>query len=150
MSPCDRYQRTIEIYTSNIYHFPRKYIIGLKKIRPIDYLKELPAALAASDPLTVYRATSMNAQEVQNEISWTINKNVALWFYNRLHPAVRRLYEATINKDRIIAYISSDECEVLQHRGVVGVHEITCTESEIAIAVAEHRKQLEASGMNCG
>ncbi len=139
--PEDRYRITIEIYTNDGYLFPRHFIIGLKHIKPNNYLKDLPDVFHAIDPITVYRATSMSPHSARTELSWTTNKNVAIWFYQRLHKSVRRLYAATICKNRIIAYTNQrNEFEVIQHCGVQNIQEVHVTDEEIEIAIEEHKK----------
>ena len=144
--PEDRYRITIGIYTDDGYLFPRHFIIGLKHIKPNNYLKELPDVFRAIDPITVYRATSMSPHSARTELSWTTNRNVAIWFYQRLHKSVRRLYAATICKNRIIAYTNQrKEFEVIQHCGVQNIQEVHVTDEEIEMAIEEHRKSVSKS-----
>ena len=146
MAPEDRYHRTIEIYVDDGYFFPHSYIIGLKRIKPDNYLDGLPEQYKDIDPITVYRASAMPASRLEYEISWTIEKDVAIWFYQRLHPAVRRLYKATISKGNIIAYTNErGEYEVLQHRGVKNIQAIPVSDTEVERAVKKHNEALEAA-----
>lgn len=80
MAPEDRYWKTLEVYSGDIFGFPKKYLIALKSIKPNDYLKDLPNELTDVDPITVYRGTDAleSAGTVRSGISWTINK---MWQY---------------------------------------------------------------------
>lgn len=122
------YWLIIEIYVNNGYHFPRSIIIKAKKLKPADYLRDLPEEFTGVDPITVYRCSATPPEKmgsVRNEISWTTNIDVAEWFYNREvnlfnHPAF--MYKATISKEKIIAYTNDrEEFEVIQHGGVMAL-----------------------------
>lgn len=134
------YEITLDIYTDSRVSFAghKKRILELRKVRPDDYLKELPEELRQTDPLTVYRATqSMADRKIGTEISWTTNKNVAIWFYQRFPSESRHLYKATISKDKIIAYTNRrNEFEVLQHQGVRNIEEITVSQEDVNRAMA--------------
>ena len=157
MSPEDRYRETLDVYAELecTYKFPRKLLIGLKRIKPKDYLKDLPDYLEDTNPITVYRGT--DATEVLSTVrtapSWTIDKNVAIWFSQRF-GVLRgympgKLFSATIEKDKIIAYMGDSESEVIQHCGVKNIKEIPITKEEIDATVEIHREILRASGFNC-
>ena len=160
MSPEDRYQETLDVYAELecTYKFPRKLLIGLKRIKPKDYLKDLPDYLEDTDPITVYRGT--NAAEflstARTAPSWTIDKNVAIWFSQRFGVLSGvwggrsgKVFSATIEKDKIIAYMDSSESEVVQHCGVKNIKEIPITQEEIDAAVEIHAERLRESGFNC-
>lgn len=157
MAPEDRYRETLEAYTrlECTYNFPKKLLIGLKKIKPADYLKDLPSELKTADLITVYRGTDHIASlsSVRTSPSWTIDKNVAIWFSQRTlllrSPLPGKVFSATIEKEKIIAYMGDSESEIIQHCGVKNVKEISITQTEIDAAREAHRKKLEASGFNC-
>lgn len=122
------YWLIVEIYVNNGYHFPRSIIIKAKKLKPTDYLRDLPEEFTGVDSITVYRCSATppeKMESVRNEISWTTNIDVAEWFYNREvnlfnHPAF--MYKATISKDKIVAYTNErNEFEVIQHGGVMAL-----------------------------
>lgn len=135
------YEITLDVYTNSRISFTgcKKRIIELRKVRPDDYLKELPEELEHTDPLIVYRATSSSIdQKIGTELSWTTNKDVAVWFYQRL-LGDKHLYKATIYKDKIIAYTNRrNEFEVLQHRGVKDIEEVTVSQEDIDRAIEAH------------
>lgn len=160
MSPEDRYRETLDVYAELecTYKFPRKLLIGLKRIKPKDYLKALPDYLEDADPVTVYRGTDAAEflSTVRTAPSWTIDKNVAIWFSQRFGVLSGvwggrsgKVFSATIAKDKIIAYIDSSESEVVQHCGVKNIKEIPITQEEIDAAVEIHAERLKASGFNC-
>lgn len=128
LEPAERYRITVESYvTDDGYNFPRSLIIGLKKIRPADYLKDLPDDLAddSVDTLTVYRATrTPPCGAVKNELSWSISKECSGWFFNnyKRKGTAAYLYCGKIRKDKVIAYTDSrEEKEIIQHGGVFGI-----------------------------
>lgn len=174
----EKFWCTIEAYRLDGYQFPKKKIIRLKKIKPTDYLKNLDPALDRQQEITIYRGSggqrgitihrgSGTDTGAENEISWTTDRNVAIWFYMRRrnfynavtnngqkidyeamitlithrteHPTC---YQATINVDRIIATVEGTEREVIQHRGVKNIMPFTPTEDEIELALFQHMKQL--------
>lgn len=141
--PDQLYEITLDIYTNSKIPFTgcKKRIIELQKVRPDDYLRELPEELKSINPLTVYRATSSSIdQKISTEISWTTNKDVAVWFYQRLFTESKHLYKATIRKDKIIAYTNCrNEFEVLQHRGVKDIEEVTVNQEDIDCAIKAHQ-----------
>ena len=146
MAPEDRYWKTLEIYSGDIFGFPKKYLIALKSIKPNDYLKDLPNELTDVDPITVYRGTDAleSVGTVRSGISWTINKNVAIWFSQRF-CTTGKVFAATIEKKKIIGFITSrNEDEVVQHCNVKNVVEIIPTQEEIRGAIEAHAKSIES------
>ena len=104
------------------------------------FLEDPPEELEHIDPLTVYRATPSSIdQKIGTELSWTTSKDVAVWFYQRL-LGDKHLYKATIFKDKIIAYTNCrNEFEVLQHRGVKNIEEVSVSQEDIDHAIAVHK-----------
>lgn len=146
MAPEDCYWKTLEVYSGDIFGFPKKYLIALKSIKPNDYLKDLPNGLKDVDPITVYRGTDAleSVSTVRSGISWTTNKNVAIWFSQRFCTA-GKVFAATIEKKKIIGFITSrNEDEVVQHYNVKNVAEIFPTQEEISAAIEAHAKNMEA------
>lgn len=125
LDPKDRYRITINCYVKDGYNFPRKLIIGLKKIKPSGWLDnmKLPDLNA---PVTVYRASrTPPGESIKNETSWTIDKDTAMFFYCRPRVVEKEetyFYQASILPKDIIAYTEErGEYEVIQHRGVFDV-----------------------------
>lgn len=128
MTPEDRYYATLDTYTTDGYCFPKRLIIGLKKIKPADYLKELPPEYADKDELTVYRASLNEAgRGVQTELSWTIKKEVAEHFQqmNTTKGLSSCIYKGIIRQKDIIAFSNCrEEFEVIQHNSVKDIERI--------------------------
>lgn len=151
---CDRipgdqlYEITLDVYTKSRVPFPKKRILDLRRVRPADYLKELPENLANADPIVIYRATlSGDIAEVKKEISWTTDRNTALFFYGRnIHIGCKdvHLYRGTIEKSKIIAYTNMrNEFEVLQHMSVKNIEEVTVSMPEVKAVMDKHAQEFE-------
>lgn len=140
----------ISVYINDGYKFPKSVMIRAKKIAPTipeaDRLKGLPEG----DTLTVYRATSEPiSSKAKNGLSWTTNKNVAIWFgYRnvevfggafREHATPLHIYTGTISRKKIIAYTNDRrEFEVIQHGSVKDISELHPTEEEVQEAMNWH------------
>ena len=132
------YDCIISVYSMHGYCFPKKIIMKAKQIAP-----EIPDSIRYNDlPRTkeviVYRGTASTADQAKNEISWTTNKDIAVWFAYRYHEVNSdnlpdlHVYQGTINYDKIIAYYNGrSEFEVMQHRNVRNITEIFPTDEEI-------------------
>ena len=81
--PAILYRCIIDTYIHDGYNFPKRVILCAKKIAPSISPEERYEDLPDGDVLTVYRAANTPINKVHNDISWTINKNVALWFAYR-------------------------------------------------------------------
>ena len=147
--PADQlYRITLDVYVNSRIPFPKKRILDLRKVRPSDYLKDIPEELADTDPVVIYRATlNGDVAEVRKEISWTTDKDTALFFYGRnIHIGFKdvHLYQGTIEKSKIIAYTNQrNEFEVLQHMGVRNVEEVSVSMPEVTQIMEEHAKEFE-------
>lgn len=132
------YDCIISVYSMHGYCFPKKIIMKAKQIAP-----EIPDSIRYNDlPRTkkviVYRGTASTAEQAKNEISWTTNKDIAVWFAYRYHEVNSdnlpdlHVYQGVISYDKIIAYDNSrNEFEVIQHRNVRNITEIFPTDEEI-------------------
>ena len=82
--------------------------------------------LSDGTPVTVWRGTSVTNPECCNHmrtaISWTTDRDVAIWFANRLGIIGKNrgaVWEATIERSKIIAFTNDrDESEVIQHMNI--------------------------------
>lgn len=132
------YQCILNVYTHDGYNFPKKMILKAKQLS-----KNIPDSIRYNDlprtkEITVYRATASSPEQAKNEISWTTNKDVAIWFAYRYHEVNSanlpdlHVYQGTIDYDKIIAYDNDrSEFEVMQHRNVRNITEIFPTDEEI-------------------
>lgn len=142
------YEITLDAYTKSRVPFSKKRILDLRRVRPADYLRELPENLANADPIVIYRATlSGDIAECRKEISWTTDRNTALFFYGRnVHIGLKdvHLYRGTIEKSKIIAYTNRrNEFEVLQHMGVRNVEEVAVSMPEVKAVMDKHAQEFE-------
>lgn len=124
------YRLILSVYTMDGYNFPRSLIIKMKSASSAIQDEERLNGIVAGDPVTVYRASiTTDKQAVRNEISWTTNYDVAVffaykeqlriddWFDEELEPL--HIWKAEIPRNKIIAYTNDrEEYEVIQHRGV--------------------------------
>lgn len=149
--PAILYRCIIDTYTNDGYNFPRSVMIRAKKISPSIPEAERFEDLPEGDVFTVYRAASSPINKVRNDLSWTINKDVAIWFANRqgymFDGALKdtytplSVYTGTIERDKIIAYTNGrNEYEVIQHGSVKNIVELHPTTEEI-----EHAMEWKAS-----
>lgn len=149
LAPEDRYRVTIDCYVGDGYNFPRELIIGLKNIKPKDRLKDM-GLLDVDAPITVYRAScTPPSEDIKNEVSWTVDKDVALFFYCKPRVVSKRkthLYQALISPCDIIAYTNErGEAEVIQHNDVKSIQEIDpCMSTKECKAFLDEREALIA------
>lgn len=125
------YNLTLEVYITDGFEFPREPVIDLMGIRPNDYLSKLPESFSETDPITVYRASTTppeSIHEVKDELSWTIDLNIAKYYY-RLRAMKQSIpcyiYIGKIHKSDIIAYTSSEaQCEIIQSGHVDNIEQM--------------------------
>ena len=87
---------------------------------------DLPKELAVQEEIVVYRAGEEPIQKAKYRISWTTDKEVALFFHNEWNNRhANHLYQARIKTKHIIGYTDErEEKEVLQYRRVYDIKEI--------------------------
>ena len=139
------YNMIIQCYLYNGYNFPKQIMLKAKQLS-----RFIPDNIRCTDlpktkEVTIYRATASTAEQAKKEISWTINKDVGIWFAYRFHEAESmpdlHLYQGLIDYDKIIAYTNDrNEYEVIQHRNVRDIIEIFPTEEEIERAMKAHKE----------
>ena len=80
-NPSILFKLIISVYTMDGYNFPKSVMIRAKKIAPAIPEAERLNGLPDGDTITVYRATvEPISSKAKNGLSWTTNKNVAIWF----------------------------------------------------------------------
>lgn len=132
------YRCIISVYVDDGYNFPKRIMLKAKKIAPSIPEVERFGDLPDGDKITVYRATAAPASKAKNELSWTTNKNVAIWFGYRLSTPLH-IYTGTIKRGKIIAYMNErKEYEVIQHGSVKDITEIHPTNEDIQQALKWH------------
>lgn len=89
----------------------------------------LPEELQSLDWITVYRAGEEPIAKAKYRISWTTDREKAVWFHNRNLEYLHRpssVYRAKIRPGDCIAYTDArKEREVMQYRKVFDVEDIT-------------------------
>lgn len=128
----------IDTYVCDGYNFPKSVMMHAKKIAPQIPASERLMELPDGDPVTVYRATKDPIDKARNGISWTTNKNVAIWFAYRFAKFREPLhvYSGAIKRDKIIAYTNDrNEFEVIQHRNVKVTDELHPTLDDVQRAM---------------
>ena len=74
--------------------------------------KELQIYNNLPETITIYRG--VGDSNFKNGISWTLDKDKAIWFSNRFNYEDRHVYKATIHKEDILAYIDErNEKEII-------------------------------------
>lgn len=112
-------------YFKNICSVVRKSL----KFRPEDWDKDMPEAVKGQDYFTVYRAGIEDISEAAKHISWTIFKDVAMWFAEKyIHEGGGKslhVYKGIIPAKKVIAYLNSrSEFEIVQNKSVEDIVEI--------------------------
>lgn len=142
----------IGVYTNDGYNFPKNIMQKAKRIAkniPEDHrLKGLPPG----DVITVWRGadtpfSDMFAPELRKAISWTADRDCAVWFANRISSSYEpgrkgAVWEAEIKRDKIIAYTDDrSESEVLQHMNIRNPHLIDLSPEEWNEALERRAKK---------
>lgn len=98
------------------------------KFRPEDWDKDMPEAVKGEEHFTVYRAGIEDISEAAEHISWTISKDVAMWFAEKyIHEGCEDLhvYKGIIPAKKVIAYLNDRwEFEIVQCKSVENIVEI--------------------------
>lgn len=76
---------------------------NLKELIGVDYKRYIKLP----DIVNIYRGTSCKAN--YNAISWTIDRNRAIWFYKK-YKSKGTVYKAKIKKQDIICYLDKSAC----------------------------------------
>ena len=121
----------LQHYYSHGDHSPiiRKYVRRAKIIRPDNWRDALPESVRDIKMFTVYRGGIGSIERAPLSISWSLSYDVAEWFAHRSELFYRcpcHVYQGTIHADKVIAYLPErSEFEIIQHRNVKNVQEIT-------------------------
>lgn len=89
----------------------------------------LPDELKNQDQISVYRAGEEPITKAKYRISWTTDREKAVWFHRRNLEVFRRpshVYRAAIRPGDCIAYTDDrEEREIMQYRKVFDIKDIT-------------------------
>lgn len=147
----------MEVYTMD-GNLPRKVVMKAKQLAKDIPAEERLKGLPDGNTITVYRADEWRQPTFERLVkcapSWTINKNIAIWFaYRRYKMFIdegaepdsppRAIWKGEIERDRIIAYLTDrGEYEVLQHRNVRNLEMLPDpTPEEVEEAFAEEARR---------
>lgn len=141
------YRCIVDVYSIDGYFFPKCLILEAKRIAPTIDPQERYGDLPAGDTVTVYRRTLDDLTNPKWATSWTTNKNVAIWFAYRREIGSPTVYQATIKRDKIIAYDNSrKEYEVMQHGNVQNIVKLNVTKKEVDAAMKWHKENTKGWG----
>ena len=107
----------------------REVMQDIKKYRPHANLNPLMKRASKDNTITVYRGTGRKEKRPHLSLSWTLDKDVAIFFGKEYRLTKTRakhfyIYEAKINIDDVILYTNDrKEFEVIQCNSVKNVKE---------------------------
>lgn len=118
-----KYQFAVKAYIHHGDSIPsvRKAVRGaLKYGKPV-----LPKEIADAEEVIVYRAGEEPIEKARYRISWTTDKDIALFFLNEWNGRhASHLYKGKIRPDKIIAYTDDrSEKEIMQYMNVYDITE---------------------------
>lgn len=120
-----KYQFLIDCYEHHGDELPkvRKYVKQMRKWGE----PELPHCCGILDTLVIYRAGAEDIETCKKRISWTLNANIARFFFKRCEEyEQRRIYRGLINKNDVLAYNNGrEEQEIMQYNKVYSITDIT-------------------------
>ena len=95
------------------------------------------------NPVTVYRGVTSHNTAVGRALSWTLNRDTALWFANRFGE-IGYLYEAQVDKEKIIALLNGrNESEIIiEPRYLMNLSFVSAEKQEVKLMT---RLQQEVS-----
>lgn len=63
--------------------------------------------------VTVYRGVTERNKNKKKALSWTLDRNVAVWFANRFNTGTGEVWKITVPKERILCLFDGEEHEVI-------------------------------------
>lgn len=112
-----KYELFIDVYTTCEFGYVenKKIINKVIKLKPHDLIETLKPKADDKGYITIYRGESTRSTELQKALSWTLDRNVAIWFAERFNfTSTGYIYTAKANIDKVFAYITErKEEEVL-------------------------------------
>lgn len=143
----------IDVYTIDGYNFPKSIIQKAKRIAKTIPEEHRLKGLPPGDVIKVWRGADTPheeyfAQNLRKDISWTTDKDCAIWFANRITSSYSperkgAVWEAEINRDKIIAFTDErSESEVLQHMNVKNIHLLDIPSEEWSAALERRKNKL--------
>jgi len=111
------YRKFIDFYTYADYGFGCISEENIEKIfqkkAPEDIQSTNGALTALPDTLTIYRGQTKVGTPLEKAYSWSLDKNIAMFFAARLGTDDAEIVEARVKKEDVIEYIKGYEQEIL-------------------------------------
>lgn len=107
----------LDVYTLTEYQFDSEYEFFVNELstsinfEDIDLLKS-SKNVTDNDTLTIYRVQASKSTPYENSLSWTLDYDTAMMFYNRFGKP-DKLYSAEVKVSDVLAYINGPEEEIL-------------------------------------
>lgn len=126
-----KYQIVFDVYTNlkSPAKDLKKLVYDVKKYRPNKNITPLKKKVDGNNNLTVFRGVGKKEKSPQLSLSWTLKKEVALFFARDYFITKSRtdtfyLYTGEINIDDVIHYTNGrKEFEIIQYRSVKNIRE---------------------------
>lgn len=118
-----KYETFFDVYTQSEYNFNKLTIDileGIKKLRPSSVSEELHKFADDKGFITIYRGECTKSAPIKKALSWTLNKDRALWFSRRFlfDDNIGYIHSAKVKPDNIIGFYNGREEEeiVVRHK----------------------------------
>ena len=132
-----KYEAFFDVYTRAEYRFTAftiKILEAVRKLRPDSVIQELGKFADDKGFITIYRGECTKSTPVQKALSWTLDKEKAVWFAKRflcLASDIEKIgyvYTAKVNLKNIIGYYDGrKESEVVvryKHLEIISTEEV--------------------------
>lgn len=110
-----KYNLFTNVYNSADYRFNEftdEIINKVSQLKPKKIIKILTSKADADGNLILYRGESSESSNVIDALSWTLNRETAVWFAKRLNfSGEGYIYTSKANISHVIAYINNREEE---------------------------------------
>ena len=110
-----KYDLFLNVYCSAEYgfnSFNSEIINKIQQLKPKELIELLISKVDAAGNLTLYRGESSKSSNVKKALSWTLDRDKAVWFAKRLNfSGEGYVYTGKANISHVIAYINEREEE---------------------------------------
>lgn len=115
-----KYEAFLDAYLRSEYYFGKltiNILESLKKLRPESVIEELGKHADDKGFITIYRGECTKSSQFKKAISWSLDKEKAIWFAKRFlleFSDVGYVYEAKVNINNVIGFTQDrSESEVI-------------------------------------
>lgn len=111
-----KYEQFVDAYMMPDIGLVNPEIIAkIFELRPKELAENLKQKADDEGCITLYRGESEKSTKLQRALSWTLNRDVAVWFAKRFNSSgIGCVYTANANISKVIAYITDrEEDEIL-------------------------------------